>query len=223
MTASLTAHEKPRRAQLRAGRGCDRRFVRGGLFAEFDASYAGFVAPVSLSRRLAECGFSVHRNPGNGPIRAVVVSDLDHPRKESGASSFCTICAGRLSFSFGLCLSAFAAKLLSCFVFHGLSDFGVAVTGDCRSFLDLEATVGRVCAVENLLGGGVVHEVAAEEIPLAVIGVILDHGVLIGFGVFGVLVLGHVVIIPNRFGYARGKMHNLKFSFPNSQDRTCES
>lgn len=30
MTTALTSHEKPRRAQLRAGRGCDRRFVRGG-------------------------------------------------------------------------------------------------------------------------------------------------------------------------------------------------
>lgn len=77
MTASPASHEKPRRAQLRSGRGCDRRFVLGAFSSRRSRDREAIRIKISLpALRPLSIGLSRPDQRGGGPV---------HPDRPTGA------------------------------------------------------------------------------------------------------------------------------------------
>lgn len=125
MTVTLQSNEKPRRAQLRAGRGCDRRFVRGGRLDapggsltdvdDFSAALGSVSSEVGAT--LDGRGLGLVLAPDGKLVRGATVSD-DKPLMRRATALF-PVFAGGCGFGFRGGFAAEATQFLCCFVFHG--------------------------------------------------------------------------------------------------------
>ena len=262
LTTALQANEKPRRAQLRAGRGCDRRFVRGGLGVAIGEALN---SPTLRGSKLSSClsgreGLGCNGTALVGAEPPLPVRSVEHCYYPVRASSFFPVLADCRRLSFGSDLAAEATQLLCCFVLHG-GVYAVKLTSSgsngaafgrlpesilCGLLSRANASFGfRHCGTE------IAEEHASDELAVHLgnaetCGL---HGILAsrphitkrgsGCSAYAVLVGGlavdhrkdgglelrgfgeccfvHGDTLPNRLGYARGKIQNLKFSFPNTE------